>query len=208
MSRIDAVVFDIGQVLIEWDPEGFYDGVIGDARRRQLFSEVDLDGMNRQVDLGADFKKTIYDMADRHPDWRDEVRLWHDRWIEMATPAIDHSVQLLRALRTKGVTVFALSNFGVGSFDHAETYYPFFGEFDRRYVSGHLRMMKPDPRIYEVLETDSGVAPAALLFTDDRPENIAVAAERGWQTHLFEGPGGWAERLVAEGLLSAEEARA
>jgi 2-haloacid dehalogenase len=67
-------------------------------------------------------------------------------------------------------------------------------------------VIKPEPGIYQELETTSGIAPAALLFIDDRADNIAAAQARGWQTHLFEGPQGWADRLVASGLLSAENA--
>ena len=208
MAHIGAVVFDIGNVLVEWQPERFYDRVIGAARRKRLFAEVDLDGMNARVDMGEDFTATIHGMAEAHPEWRAEVRMWHDRWIEMCAPEIPHSVKLLRALRAKGVPVFALSNFGVGSFAHATGHYPWLDEFDRRYISGHLRVMKPDPRIYEIVEADCGIAPGALLFADDRADNVDAAAARGWRTHLFEGPGAWADRLVAEGLLTQEEARA
>lgn len=102
--------------------------------------------------------------------------------------------------------VFALTNFGVGSFDLARQHYPFLDEFDRKYVSGHMKVIKPEARIYQMVEEDCGIAPAALLFTDDRADNIAAAAARGWQTHLFDGPEGWADRLVAEGLLNEREA--
>lgn len=203
---IDAVVFDIGRVLIGWDPEGFYDRTIGEARRREVFAAVDLHGMNEQIDLGADFRAKVYDTAAAHPDYAAEIRMWHDNWLEMAAPAIPHSVHLMRSLRRKGIAVFALTNFGVGTFELARTAYPFFDEFDRAYVSGRLRQQKPDAEIYDTLERDSGVAPNRLIFTDDRPENIAAAAARGWHTHLFEGPEGWAARLVAEELLSEKEA--
>jgi len=201
-----AVVFDIGNVLIEWQPERFFDQTIGEDRRRALFDAVELDEMNEQVDLGAHFTETVYAKAEDHPEWRDEIRLWHDRWIEMASPAIPHSIRLLRALRGKGVPVFSLSNFGLQSFDIAAAHYPCLTEFDRQYISGHMRVMKPDPQIYQILETDSGISPAALLFTDDRADNIDMAHSRGWQTHLFEGPQGWADRLVTAGLLSEQEA--
>ena len=69
-----------------------------------------------------------------------------------------------------------------------------------------LALAKPDAAIYEAVERDGGVAPQALLFADDRLDNIEAAQARGWQTHLFEGPEGFAERLVAEGLLSPAEA--
>jgi 2-haloacid dehalogenase len=195
MARIEAVVFDIGNVLVEWQPERFYDRVIGEARRKRLFAEVDLAGMNERVDMGDDFTATIYGMAEAHPEWRAEVRMWHDNWIEFFAPVIPHSLKLLRALRARGVPVFALSNFGVASFENARGHYPWLDEFDRRYISGHLQVMKPDPRIYEILEADCGIAPGALLFADDRADNVAAAEARGWQGHLFEGPGpgriGW-----------------
>lgn len=203
---INAVIFDIGNVLIEWNPERFYDAEIGEARRRELFAQVDLHGMNDRVDRGAEFRDTIYDMAERHPAYRDAIRLWHDRWIEMASPAIDLSVTMLRALRANGVPVFALSNFGIGSFAHAQTVYDFLHEFDRPYISGHMGVIKPDPEIYRMLEEDCGLPPETLLFADDRADNIAMAQSRGWQTHLFDGPQGWADRLIAEGLVRQEQA--
>ncbi|MGC9369448.1 MAG: HAD family hydrolase [Paracoccaceae bacterium] len=202
-----AVIFDIGNVLIGWHPERFYDRAIGEDRRRALFAAVDLHDMNERVDLGADFARTVYDMADRNPDFRDEIRMWHDHWLELAQPLIPHSVQLMRALQARGTPVFALTNFGVGSFELAAAHYPFLRDFDRSYVSGHLKVIKPDPRIYEIVERDSGLPPESLLFTDDRADNIAAAGARGWQTHHFTGPEGWAARLVAAGLLSEEEAR-
>lgn len=207
MPEVKAVVFDIGNVLIEWQPERFFDSVIGPERRRAMFAAIDLHGINDQVDRGGNFRDTIYAAADANPDWRDEVIMWHDRWIDMAAPAIDHSVRLLRALRAKGVPVFALTNFGIQTFEIAEPVYPFLGEFDRRYISGHMGVIKPDPEIYQQVEDDCGIAPPALLFADDRIDNINAAAARGWQTHLFDGPQGWADRLVSEGLLDQEAAQ-
>ncbi len=206
MSKIKAVIFDIGNVLIEWQPERFYDAAIGAERRKEMFAAVDLHEMNNQVDLGGVFRETIYDTAEAYPEYRAEIRMWHDRWIEMAAPVIDHSVSLLRALRAKRVPVFALTNFGVESFAYAETHYEFLGEFDRRYISGHMKRVKPDAEIYAMVERDCGLAPESLLFADDRAENIAAAEARGWQGHLFEGPQGWADDLVRRGLLTLAEA--
>lgn len=203
---IDAVIYDIGNVLIEWQPERFYDRAIGEERRHAMFAEVDLKAMNERVDQGEHFTDTIYAVAEDHPQWRDEIRMWHDHWIEMANPVIPRSLTLLRALRSKGIPVFALTNFGIESFAYAEGHYPFLAEFDKRYISGHMAVTKPDARIFEMVEEDCGCTPESLLFTDDRQDNIVAAQARGWQTHLFEGPDGWADRLVAEGLLSAAEA--
>lgn len=207
MQRPEAVVFDIGNVLIEWQPERFYDSKIGRARREAMFAEVDLHGMNEIVDAGGPFRDTIYDTAARYPAWATEIRWWYDNWIELASPRIAHSIALLRQLRARNIPVFALSNFGDDAFAYAQTQYEFLNEFDHAYISGRLGVTKPSPAIYAQLEKDSGIAPGALLFTDDRADNIAVARARGWQTHLFTGPQGWADVLVQTGLLTREEAK-
>lgn len=201
-----AVIFDIGNVLIEWQPERFYDAAIGADARRRMFAEVDLHAMNDVVDAGGPFRETIYQTAARYPDWEGAIRMWHDNWIDMASPRIDHSVALLRALRAKGVQVFALTNFGIDSFAYAQTQYDFLSEFDRAFVSGHMGVIKPDALIYQMVEDESGLTPGALLFTDDRIDNINAAGARGWKTHHFTGPGPWAQRLVDEGLLTGAEA--
>ena len=204
--RPEAVIFDIGNVLTRWQPEAFYDRVIGADRRLALFNSVDLHRMNALVDDGALFRETIYDWADRHPDWAPEIRMWYDHWIELASPRIEGSIALLRALRRKGVPVFALTNFGSHAYDEARNMLDFLNEFDREYVSGRLQVSKPDPRIYQAVEADCGIAPDRLLFADDRAENVMAAARRGWRTHRFESWQGWAERLVAEDLLTRKEA--
>lgn len=203
---VETVVFDIGNVLIEWQPERHYDSVIGAERRKKMFAAVDLHAINDKIDRGAPFRATIEKAADAYPEFKDEILMWYFDWIKMASRAIPHSVALLRALRAKGVRVIALTNFGIESFEFAETKYPFLTEFDKTYVSGRMGCVKPHSVIYEMLELGEQVQPDRLLFADDRPENIDMAASRGWQTHLFEGPKGWAARLVDEGLLTIKEA--
>lgn len=207
MTTLKAVVFDIGNVLVEWDPFPFFDKRIGRLRREALFAAVDLPGMNERVDLGAPFSETVRAMAEAHPDWHAEVMLWHDHWIEMCQPEIPHSVRLLRALKARGVPVYSLSNFGIETYELACMHYPFLNEFDADFISGYLEVMKPDPRIYEWLERKTGVEPSTLLFADDRADNVAAARARGWTAHLFETPQGWADTLVAHGFLTPQEAR-
>jgi 2-haloacid dehalogenase len=203
---VEAVVYDIGNVLIEWQPERYYDRRIGASARKRLFADVDLHAMNEAIDAGGLFRETIYDWADRHPEWAMEIRWWYDHWIELAAPRIERSIALMRALQAKGVPVFALTNFGIHAFDYALTQYDFLAAFDRAYVSGRMGVTKPDPRIYQMVEDDCAIAPGGLLFVDDRPENIAAAEARGWQGHVFAGPEPWARRLVDAGLLTKGEA--
>ena len=202
-----AVVFDIGNVLIEWQPERFYDAEIGEDKRRAMFAVVDLHAMNDRVDRGENFTKMVEQCAKNYPDWTVEIMMWHDRWLDMANPAIDHSVRLMAALQDKGTPVFSLTNFGIETYEIAEKKYPFLRAFDRDFISGHMGVIKPDPRIYQMLEEGSGLSGGDLLFTDDRPENIAAAALRGWKTHHFTGAQGWADKLVASGLLTDGEAQ-
>ncbi len=201
-----AVIFDIGNVLIGWSPERFYDSRLGAERRARLFAEVDLHGMNDRIDAGALFRETIYETAAAHPEWESEIRWWFDHWIDMASPRIEGSIALIPALKARGIPVLALTNFGIHSFAYAKTRYEFLDWFDHAYVSGHMGVTKPDPAIYAMLEDHCGTAPGSLIFTDDRAENVEVAEGRGWRTHLFTGWTGWAERLVREGLLTEREA--
>ncbi len=205
LPRPDAVIFDIGNVLIRWQPEEHYDRWIGEARRRAMFAAVDLHFMNELVDRGGDFQDVIYTTADKHLEFKEEIRWWHDRWLQLATPPIDLSVATLRALRHRGIPVFALSNFGIGSFALSETDNDFLREFDRRYISGHMGVTKPTAEIYQRVEEDCKIAPKRLLFTDDRAENIDAAAARGWQTHLFQDPSSWADRLIRAGLIEESD---
>ncbi len=202
MTKPEAVIFDIGNVLITWHPERLYDQLLPDpAAREALFAAVDLHGMNDRVDRGAPFKDTIYAEAEKHPEYADLIRAWHDRWIEMASPLIDDSWDLLRTLRAQGTPVHALSNFGIESFAYAETIYPMLSEFDQRFISGHMGVIKPEARIYEMVEEALGLSGPRIFFTDDRADNINAARSRGWQAHQFTNPATLARALAECGVL-------
>lgn len=188
MNDIKVVIFDIGNVLVEWQPERFFDTQIGPERRRELFAEVDLHGMNLAVDRGAPFEGSVRALADKHPEWADEIMLWHGGWSRMFGPVIARNVALLQDLRAQNIPVFALSNFGRETFDIACETHPFLKDFDRTYISGHLGVLKPEADIYAIVERESGIAPEHMFFIDDKPENIAAAEARGWVGHVFDSP--------------------
>lgn len=209
MQRPKAVVFDIGNVLVEWNPDRLYAGLIPDpAARAAFFAESGVHEMNLEVDRGAPFPDHIHAHAAARPALAPLIRAWADRWEEMFRPAIPGSVALLRRLKARGIGVHALSNFGRESFARACGLYPFLAEFDVPVISGREGALKPEPRLYEILEARTGLAGPDLLFTDDRPENVAAAEARGWHGHVFAGPAGLARRLEALGLLEAGEAAA
>ncbi|UPH71869.1 HAD-IA family hydrolase [Abyssibius alkaniclasticus] len=201
MTPPKAVIFDIGNVLIRWQPEAYYDRHFGVARRKALFGAVDLHAMNEDIDAGAPFLATVQAWAARHPDWAAEIMLWHDDWAGLAAPLIEGSWNILHRLRAAGVPVFALSNIGDDTTTLAESGpYPQLAAFDRRYISGRMGVTKPDPRIYEMVQADCGLAGPDLYFIDDRAENIATAAALGWRIHLFTAPDRLAADLRVQGL--------
>ena len=203
---VQAVIWDLGNVLMRWDPEGYYDRTLGRDARREMFAETGIEAMNLEIDRGAPWRDSVHALADRHPAWADAIRDWHDRWLDLTGGEIAGSVRLLSALRARGVPVFALTNFGTETLALAERHYPSLADFDGRFVSGALGLVKPDPAIYAAVEDGTGIAPGALLFVDDRPENVAAAEARGWRGHVFDGPDGWARRLRDEGLLAEDDA--
>ena len=203
---IEAVIFDIGNVLVEWHPERPFDRLLGEARRKELFAKVDFMGMNDRSDLGTQsMADGVAELAQTHPEDAEDIKLWAEHWLEMLAPDLPLSAHVLRALRSKGMAVHALSNFGDATFDLAESRYPVLKEFDQRFISARLNMMKPDDALYAYVETELNLKGEALYFIDDRDDNIAAAAARGWNTHLFTTSEKLAADLVSKGLLSQAE---
>ncbi|MEM9050375.1 MAG: HAD-IA family hydrolase [Pseudomonadota bacterium] len=206
MHQPKAVVFDIGNVLVRWQPERLYERLIPDAEARKAFMATSgLEAMNLEVDRGAPFRAHIYAHAATRPRQEHLIRAWHDCWPQMFQPAIEGSIALLRLLRRRGIAVHALSNFGADSFDLACTIYPVLAEFDIRVISGREGVIKPEAEIYQILEARSGLSGTDLFFTDDRAENVAAARRRGWQTHLFRNADALGLELAGLGLIEAHE---
>ncbi|NNE80959.1 MAG: HAD-IA family hydrolase [Silicimonas sp.] len=196
-----AVVWDIGNVFALWEPEAHYDRLIGPDRRARLFAEANLHEMNEAIDLGTHSRDAAYSHAEKFPEWRAEIRRWHDDWTRMFSTPVPGTSDLMLELNATGARSVALSNFGANTLAAAKEYIPALNTFAQEFVSAHLGVVKPYPAIYAALEDGTGLSGEALIFTDDRAENIEVAAERGWKTHLFQGAGDWRDRLVAEGML-------
>ena len=204
MTQAKAAVFDLGNVLLQWNPEAYYDEIVGPERRKAFFAQVPVGRLNDRSDLGENLSDLVEEFAPLYPGWEREIQMWWEDWPKICAPEIPGSVTLLRRLKERGVPVFSLTNFGVQTLGIAQKNYPFLTLFDREFVSGALQVMKPDVGIYEALEQGTGLSGAELIFADDRADNIEAARARGWQTHLFENPKGWEAALVDAGLLGAE----
>ena len=202
---VEVVVFDIGNVLIEWQPETFFTRRVGKPRSDAFFATVPIHDIHQSVDDGAAFD-VILAAAKTYPEFEPELRIWHDQWEDLTANVISHSVRLMAALQSRSIPVWALTNFGVEPFERSCVAHPFLNDFDGAVVSGQVKLSKPNPAIYQVMEGRLGVPPASILFVDDRMENIHAAVARGWKTHHFNGADTWAQTLVDYGLLTKEEA--
>jgi 2-haloacid dehalogenase len=207
MMALQAVVFDVGDVLFHWEPEKLYRRLIADAEDRKRFlAEICSPEWNAGFDRGAAMPEGVARHAERHPAHAELIRAWWSRWPEMTGPAIEGSIACLRALKAKGLPVFGLTNFAAETWPIAQTLYPVLTEFDDVVVSGREGRIKPEPEIYALLESRVPVAPEALFFTDDRPANVAAARARGWTAHLFRGAHGLRQALIEAALLKPHEA--
>ena len=191
---VKTIVWDIGNVFALWEPEAYYDKRMGAEARRAMFDGARLMEMNEAIDLGAPCQATAYARAEEFPEWREDIRAWYDDWRETFRKVVPGTAEVLHAVKRYGTPCVSLTNFGAETLQMAKELHPVLGEFDQEFVSARLRLAKPDPAIYEAVESGTGLMGGDLLFTDDRTENIEAAAARGWKTHLFEGAEGLRDR--------------
>lgn len=196
------VVFDIGNVLVRWNPRYLYRKVFDDEGRMERFLATAL-GMDfvSHTDIVADFAAAVEARASGFPEFAKEVLMFRERWIETLGPPIDENVALLRRLRASGKPVYALSNFARETFALAERNHDFLSEFDHRVISGHVGVVKPDPRIYEILFERVGRRPSELLFVDDSAANVRVSEALGMPAIHFRPGVDLETELVARGAL-------
>jgi 2-haloacid dehalogenase len=201
-GRPRAVVFDLGGVLLDWNPRHLYRKLFDDeAEMNRFLSEVCTMEWHHAHDLGVPPEQTVPPLVQAHPEYADHIRAWARRSEEMVAGPIEESVEILRALRERGVPVYALTNMETWTYPDRRDRYPFLGWFDGTVVSGFEGVAKPDPRIYELLLDRFGLEPQTTLLIDDSPENVAAARGVGLRAIRFESPAALREELVATGLL-------
>jgi len=181
-GSIDAVVFDIGGVLVDWDPRHLYRKVFLDADRMEVFlSQVCTPAWHAQHDLGVPFSSSIPALVSEYPEWADGIRAWEDRFEEMWSGPIPGSVEVLFHLRASDnrVPLYAATNWGSDNWRLAKTLFPFLEGFEGELVSADVGLLKPDPRFFDLLVDRFGLTPASTLYIDDNPANVRAAAQRG-----------------------------
>lgn len=179
-ARIDAVVFDIGGVLLDWDPRHLYRQLIADPDQLDDFlGRICSRQWHRAHDLGADTEQSCRGLAARYPEHAELIMAWSDRSEEMIGGVLTQTVEVLGELRSAGVRCFALSNMEPDKFVLRRARYEFFDLLDGCVISGLEGVAKPDQKIFEILLSRYGLAPAQTIFIDDLPANVAAAAELG-----------------------------
>ena len=201
MTEIRHIVFDLGNVLLDWDPEIPYRRLIPDeAERRRFLSEVCTFEWNAVQDRGRTWREAEDLLIAEHPDLEALIRAYFLHHHEMVTGPVPGTVAIIEALADSGRDITALTNYSAETFPRAEATYPILRRFRGITVSGRVGMMKPDLAIYRLHAETFGLEPTATLFFDDNARNVEGARAAGWKAEIFVSPEKMREDLSRYGV--------
>ena len=197
------VVFDIGNVLIRWDPHRAFDHLFDREDEIAAFlAHTRFHDWNAEQDRGRSREDAIAWHRDRHPEHVAAMAAYFDRFPRTIAQKIDGTWDIARRLKATGTRIFALTNWASQTWPDALRMHPELEMFEDIVVSGHENLIKPEPAIYAVLTDRNALDPASCLFIDDSEKNVTGARNVGWQAHHFtEGPEGLERDLTRRGLL-------
>ena len=199
---IDAVVFDLGGVLLEWDPRHLYRKLFSDEERMEFFlREVCTPEWHDPHDRGVPTKASCAALAARYPEWSSLIAAWGERSEEMVSGPIEASVEVLRDLTMSGLPCYALTNMEAETYPLRLQRFDFLGWFAGTVVSGYEGIAKPDAEIFLRLLDRFGLTASRTLMIDDRPENLAQAEQLGMLTLHFRTSDQLRDRLESLQLL-------
>jgi 2-haloacid dehalogenase len=200
-QQITAVVFDLGGVLLDWDPRHLYRRLFADpAEMEDFLARVCTPDWHRAHDLGEDVTQSCRRLARQHPGLRDMIMAWVDHEDQMAAGQIDEAVDVLAELKAGGVPCLALSNMEPATFATRRARFEFMSWFDGLVISGIEGAAKPDPRIFQILLGRYRLEPAATVFIDDSPGNVDAARDLGMIGLRYTSADGLRDRLRSLGL--------
>lgn len=201
--NINTFIFDLGNVLIDWNPDYVFDPMFEDKERKKyFFQNICTMEWNEMQDEGRSIKEATEELCARHPEWKEYIEAYYGRWIEMLGGAIHQTVDIFRQLKEKEkYRFYALTNWSAELFPHALERYEFLHWFDGRVVSGEEKMRKPNPEFYNVLLNRFSVRPDEALFIDDNLRNVKAAEELGISSIHFRSPQQLREELKSLALL-------
>ena len=198
---IEAVIFDFGGVLVDWNPEHLYRKLIpGEAERRHFLTEICSPAWNYEQDRGRDWDEAIALKVAEFPHHAPLIRAYRERWTEMCGGTISGGVAIHAKLKAAGVPLYGLTNWSGATFELGERMFPILRDFNYVAVSGRLRMVKPDPEIYLHLLQHCRLRAENCLFIDDVAKNVDGARAVGLQAIQFASPDDTALQMRALGL--------
>lgn len=184
-AGLTAAVFDLGGVLVDWDPRHLYRQVLADDDEVERFlAEVCTWTWHTQHDLGRPMAETIPELVAQHPEHEAAIRIWHDRYHDMVAGEVPGTSDVLRELHASGIRLFVLSNMPADVL-HVLDRFEWLALFEGVVYSGREGVAKPDPAIYRLLVDRHGLDPATTAFVDDRQENVDAAAAVGFRAVRF-----------------------
>ncbi|MBV9536127.1 MAG: HAD family phosphatase [Solirubrobacterales bacterium] len=202
-SPIEAVVFDVGGVLLDWDPRHLYRKVFDDQRAMEEFlAEVCTLEWHAQHDRGAPIEESCSELVATHPEHADPIWAWARRSEEMIAGPIDETVTIVRELKDTGLACYLLTNMETHTWPLRLARFPFLGWFDGAVVSGFEGVAKPDLEIFERLLARFALVPQRTVFIDDSPANIDAARQLAIQAIHFRSPAQLRESLADIGLVA------
>ena len=188
-TSIDAVIFDIGNVLIPFNPRWLFRKMMPDeASIDRFFEETGFEAWNLEMDAGRPFAEGIAAHSRRFPHYRPYFEAFFQRWHETVGEPIVESIEMLQTLQQKGVRTYALTNFSAETFPLALARFPFLANFDGCLVSGCEGLVKPDPAIYQLLLQRYAITATRAVFIDDKLENVEAAQALGLHGIHFVAP--------------------
>ena len=187
VAGIQAVVFDLGAVVIDWQPRHLYRKIFdGDEAKMEMFlAQICPPDWNEHQDGGRPLADATEERVAAHPEWEREIRAFYGRWIEMIGGPIPGTADIMHELATLGVRLFALSNWSAETFPLVRHSFPELDLFEKIVISGEHRCAKPDERYYRIALKEFGLPAASLLFIDDSKRNILAAERLGFQSLIF-----------------------
>lgn len=186
MRSITSVVFDIGGVLIDWNPRHLFRRVFESEEEMEWFlSNICTYEWNVQQDGGKLFSVATAELSAKYPEYSDKIAMYYGRWTEMLGGEIEGTVEIFRELKSAGMPLYALSNWSHEAFPVAYERYDFMKEFDGLVVSGYEKLLKPDHAIYRVLMERHKINPSESVYIDDNKPNADAAGELGFNSFHF-----------------------
>ena len=196
------VVFDIGNVLVPWEPRALYRKIFAtEAEVEWFITHVCNSAWNLEQDRGRSFAEGVAELTARFPEHADAIAAYDLRWHETVLGPIDGTVEILEDLRQRGTPLYAITNFNQDKFRETLERFSFLGAFRDIVVSGDARVLKPDPAIYQVLLERNGLDAASCVFIDDSEKNVRGAEAVGMKAIHFTTPDALRTALVALGVL-------